>query len=45
MSPTGHCYAAGEYCPTADASQTGTNADGQPITCEMVSGRYHWVNG
>ena len=39
---TGNCYEPGEFCPTADAGMTGVAGDGKAITCQLVSGRYHW---
>jgi hypothetical protein len=41
-APSGNCYEPGEYCPTADAGMTGVAGDGKTITCELISGRYHW---
>jgi hypothetical protein len=41
-TPTGNCYEPGEFCPTADAGMTGIAGDGKAITCQLVSGRYHW---
>ncbi|MBO0808265.1 MAG: hypothetical protein J2P32_08185 [Actinobacteria bacterium] len=41
-APSGNCYEPGEYCPEADAHMTGVAGDGKTITCEKVSGRYHW---
>jgi hypothetical protein len=42
LTPSGHCYEPGEYCPTADAGQTGVAGDGKTIVCVLESGRYHW---
>jgi hypothetical protein len=42
LTPSGHCYKPGEYCPTADAGQTGVAGDGKAIVCVLESGRYHW---
>jgi hypothetical protein len=42
LTPSGHCYKPGEYCPTADAGQTGVASDGKTIVCVLESGRYHW---
>jgi len=42
LTPSGHCYEPGEYCPTADAGQTGVAGDGEMIVCVLESGRYHW---
>ena len=42
LTPGGHCYEPGEYCPTADAGQTGVAGDGKTIVCVLESGRYHW---
>jgi hypothetical protein len=42
LTPSGHCYEPGEYCPTADAGQTGVAGDGKTIVCVQESGRYHW---
>lgn len=39
---TGHCYKAGEYCSDADHDMTGTDASGNPITCEDVNGTWRW---
>jgi hypothetical protein len=39
---SGNCYEPGEFCPTADAGMTGVAGDGKAITCQLVSGRYHW---
>ena len=41
-APSGNCYEPGEFCPEADAGMTGVAGDGKAITCELVSGRYHW---
>jgi hypothetical protein len=41
-APSGNCYEPGEFCPEADAGMTGVAGDGKTITCELVSGRYHW---
>ena len=44
-SPTtssGNCYRAGEYCPHADEGLTGTDANGNPITCKDVDGTWRW---
>ena len=41
-APSGNCYEPGEFCLQADASMTGVAGDGKAITCELVSGRYHW---
>jgi hypothetical protein len=41
---TGNCYEPGEFCPTADAGMTGVAGDGKAITCQLVSGRYHWAD-
>lgn len=44
-SPTtssGHCYKAGEYCPKAYYNRTGTDAEGNTITCEEVGGYWKW---
>lgn len=38
----GNCYRAGEYCPNADHGMTGTDANGNPITCEDVNGTWRW---
>jgi hypothetical protein len=42
LTPSGHCYEPGEYCPTADAGMSGVAGDGKTIICEFESGRYHW---
>jgi hypothetical protein len=42
MSPTGHYYRAGEFCPDADAGLSTVDAHGTTIYCGMVSGRNHW---
>jgi hypothetical protein len=42
LTPSGHCYEPGEYCPTADAGQTGVAGDGKTIVCVLESGRHHW---
>ena len=42
LTPSGHCYEPGEYCPTADAGLTGVAGDGETIVCVLESGRYHW---
>lgn len=42
QAPSGNCYEPGEFCPAADAGMSGVAGDGKAITCEMVSGRYHW---
>jgi len=42
MSPSGHYYAAGEFCPDADAGLSTVDAEGRTITCVLESGRYHW---
>jgi hypothetical protein len=39
---SGNCYEPGEFCPEADAGMTGIAGDGEPITCVLESGRYHW---
>ena len=41
-APSGNCYEPGQFCPEADAGMTGVAGDGKAITCELVSGRYHW---
>lgn len=41
-TPSGGCYAPGEFCPTADAGMIGTDASGQRMQCILESGRYHW---
>jgi len=41
-APSGNCYEPGEFCPEADAGMTGGAGNGKAITCELVSGRYHW---
>src|ERR1700722_12886515 len=42
LTPSGHCYEPGEYCPTAEAGQTGVGGGGKTIVCVLESGRYHW---
>lgn len=39
---SGNCYKAGEYCPSADHGATGTDANGNPITCKDVNGTWRW---
>ncbi len=35
---SGNCYEPGEYCPYADAGQTGVAGDGEKIICENNNG-------
>jgi hypothetical protein len=42
MSPTGHYYRAGEFCPNADVGLSTVDDHGTTIYCGMVSGRNHW---
>ncbi len=41
---SGSCIRGGEFCPTADEGQSGTDADGRTYICEdkTASGRDHW---
>jgi hypothetical protein len=41
-TPSGNCYEPGEFCPEADAGMSGVAGDGKTITCQLISGRYHW---
>jgi hypothetical protein len=41
---SGNCYEPGEFCPHADAGQTGVAGDGKTITCEQSGGSYRWVS-
>lgn len=38
----GRCYKAGEYCSDADHGMTGTDADGNAITCKDINGTWRW---
>ncbi|WP_283843748.1 hypothetical protein [Kitasatospora humi] len=42
MSPTGHYYRAGEFCPDADVGRSTVDDHGTTIRCGPVSGRNHW---
>ena len=41
-TPSGSCYRRGEYCSSAEHGTTGTDASGNAITCEDVSGTWRW---
>lgn len=41
LTSSGHCYQAGEYCPTADRGMTGVAANGERIVCEDNNG-WRW---
>lgn len=42
MSPTGHFYRAGEFCPTDDLGKSTVDSHGTAITCGPESGANHW---
>jgi hypothetical protein len=42
LSPTGHHYRAGEFCPEADLGKSTVDDHGTGITCIRESGGYHW---
>jgi hypothetical protein len=42
LSPSGHYYHAGEFCPHADDDVTTVDSAGTPITCSDVNGYYRW---
>jgi nitrite reductase/ring-hydroxylating ferredoxin subunit len=42
MSPSGHYYRAGEFCPHADAGLSTVDAHGNTIYCSKVNGYYRW---